>query len=251
MRLRSATAWLCIALAALFLQALADPAAAACTDFSASRSIPAASLHDGFGRAQALPAPPLKAGEYAITIDDGPSPVTTRKYLDILSGECVPATFFLVGRNALAHPELVQAILDGGHRIGNHSMTHADLGKLDLAGIMDELRSGAAAIRKAAGRDVDLSLTRLPGSAGFKSQWPRPIVDAMIAEKMIPAGLDYSPQDWRNSPPEQSFKLLFGSIGDRGVILFHDGQPNTIKLLPMVIEELKRRGATFVRLGDG
>src|SRR4051812_40171506 len=64
----------------------------------------------------------------ALTFDDGPVP-GTRKLLDILARRKVRATFFLVGQNAAAYPDLVRRERDAGHEIGNHSYRHADLGR--------------------------------------------------------------------------------------------------------------------------
>jgi uncharacterized membrane protein/peptidoglycan/xylan/chitin deacetylase (PgdA/CDA1 family) len=60
----------------------------------------------------------------AITFDDGPDPRTLPALLDLLAREKAPATFFLVGRSAAAHPTLVREIVDAGHEVGNHSQTH-------------------------------------------------------------------------------------------------------------------------------
>ena len=58
-----------------------------------------------------------------ITIDDGPSDETPA-VLDLLDAHGAKATFFLVGDRARARPELVRAIVERGHGIGNHSATH-------------------------------------------------------------------------------------------------------------------------------
>ncbi|MDA8140196.1 MAG: polysaccharide deacetylase family protein [Desulfobacteraceae bacterium] len=63
----------------------------------------------------------------ALTFDDGPDPTTTPILLDLLSAHDAPATFFITGRRAAAHPQLIQAILEKGHTIGNHSYSHDPL----------------------------------------------------------------------------------------------------------------------------
>ena len=60
----------------------------------------------------------------ALSFDDGPDPVTTPKLLELLARHRVPASFFVVGRQAQAHPELVGQIRAAGHELGNHSMSH-------------------------------------------------------------------------------------------------------------------------------
>ncbi|MGB2597829.1 MAG: polysaccharide deacetylase family protein, partial [Pseudolabrys sp.] len=60
------------------------------------------------GRKQFPSTLPLRAKELVLTFDDGPWPGTTPKVLDTLKNECVRATFFLLGRNVTAHPEIAR-----------------------------------------------------------------------------------------------------------------------------------------------
>ncbi|KQT62053.1 hypothetical protein ASG54_23330 [Aureimonas sp. Leaf460] len=205
----------------------------------------------GFGRVQGLPRLPLKQNEYVLTIDDGPRSDTTPFLLDILAERCVKATFFLVGKRAEARPRLVQQILEGGHTLGTHTYSHPDLSNLSSEAIEAEMLKGRDAVEAAAkveGYSPSLRLFRYPGSSGVPPILPKPLIDMARSDGLTVAGIDYSPQDWRNSPPEESFKRLFDQWGDRGVILFHDGMANTLLLLPMVLDELQRRGAKIVAL---
>jgi peptidoglycan/xylan/chitin deacetylase (PgdA/CDA1 family) len=56
----------------------------------------------------------------ALTFDDGPDPRWTPQVLELLRQAGVPATFFLIGEHAAAHPELVRRIVREGHQVGNH-----------------------------------------------------------------------------------------------------------------------------------
>ena len=60
----------------------------------------------------------------ALTFDDGPDPLTTPHLLALLSQRRVTAAFFVSGRNAVRHPELIRRILGDGHAVGNHSCSH-------------------------------------------------------------------------------------------------------------------------------
>ena len=60
----------------------------------------------------------------ALTFDDGPSPDSTPFILELLAHHGLPATFFVLGERAARHPQLIRAILAGGHTIGNHSYRH-------------------------------------------------------------------------------------------------------------------------------
>ena len=63
----------------------------------------------------------------ALTFDDGPDPVYTRKLLDVLAREKVPATFFITGTNVARHSDLIAREVREGHAVANHSLTHVDV----------------------------------------------------------------------------------------------------------------------------
>ncbi len=63
----------------------------------------------------------------SITFDDGPDPFTTEPLLALLDRHGVKATFFVLGKKAAAHPQLIKEILKKGHLLGNHSYRHDNL----------------------------------------------------------------------------------------------------------------------------
>lgn len=71
-----------------------------------------------------LPAEATARREVAITIDDGPDPDVTPRVLEILATHGARASFFCIGERAGAHPEIIRAIVAGGHRIENHGQRH-------------------------------------------------------------------------------------------------------------------------------
>ena len=66
-------------------------------------------------------------GCVSLSFDDGPDSVTTPLVLDILKSYQVPATFFVTGKNARSHPDIIARILEQGHTIGNHTYSHDSL----------------------------------------------------------------------------------------------------------------------------
>jgi len=72
--------------------------------------------------------------EVALTFDDGPSPLTTPRVLELLGAARVRATFFVVGRKAQEHPELVRQIAAAGHEVQLHGFEHDRLFSLRLSG---------------------------------------------------------------------------------------------------------------------
>jgi peptidoglycan-N-acetylglucosamine deacetylase len=74
-----------------------------------------------------------------MTFDDGPSAEYTPRLLDLLKARHLKATFFLIGQNVQAHPELVRRIIADGHEVGNHTWDHPQLSKLSDERATDEI----------------------------------------------------------------------------------------------------------------
>lgn len=59
-----------------------------------------------------------------ITLDDGPDPSDTPAILDLLDRHGAKATFFVIGKKAAQHPDLIREIIRRGHQLGNHTWSH-------------------------------------------------------------------------------------------------------------------------------
>ncbi len=99
---------------------------------------------------------PLADHEVVLTFDDGPWPGTTAAVLDALRHECVQASFFLLGQNALAHPDLARRELAEGHTVAHHSFAHPLLDRMAEAAARAEIDHGFAT--------VDTALYGRPGA---------------------------------------------------------------------------------------
>ncbi|HYQ00282.1 MAG TPA: polysaccharide deacetylase family protein [Polyangiaceae bacterium] len=75
-------------------------------------------------RGSALSHSGLTRPQVALTFDDGPHPAWTPRVLDALDQVGAKATFFVVGRNAAAHPQLVVETRRRGHEVGTHLFSH-------------------------------------------------------------------------------------------------------------------------------
>lgn len=193
------------------------------------------------------PALGLAHGEIILTFDDGPKPDTTPAILNILARECIQATFFMIGMRAEAHPELAARVREAGHAIGSHSYTHRELNGLPFEESAQDIQRGYEVVEKAAyGEAADRPrLFRFPG---FKST---PDLIALVhAHRGTVVNTNISPADWRGQPARVTFdrlKKLFDRQ-DRGIVLLHDSQSETVKLLPLLIADMKARGMRIVHL---
>ncbi|MEU6201241.1 bifunctional polysaccharide deacetylase/glycosyltransferase family 2 protein [Streptomyces sp. NPDC047061] len=193
-----------------------------------------------------------KARTIALTFDDGPDPVWTPRILDVLRRNHVHATFFVVGTQVVAHPELVRRIVAEGHQIGIHTFTHPDLSRLAPWQRSLELRETQLAVAGAAGvttgllrppyssendalDDADWSVLKQAGTAGYVTvlstldaeDWQRPGTARVLA----------------NATPH-------GRAGQ--IVLMHDAggdRSQTVAALNTLIPRLKAQGFRFETVG--
>src|ERR1700684_2895007 len=92
---------------------------------------------------------PLADHEVVLTFDDGPSPPTTTRVLAALARECVRVTFFMVGKSASQHPDLVRRIAAEGHTVAHHSWSHRNLMRIEPDQAVEEVDRGISAVEMA------------------------------------------------------------------------------------------------------
>ena len=98
---------------------------------------------------------PLADHEVVLTFDDGPWPATTSRVLAALAQECVHATFFLIGRSASEHRELVRRIAAEGHTVGTHTWSHPSLMRIKPEAAIAEIDRGISAVETALHGNAD------------------------------------------------------------------------------------------------
>jgi peptidoglycan-N-acetylglucosamine deacetylase len=103
----------------------------------------------------------------ALTFDDGPSSEWTPRVLDALRASGVRATFFVLGRHAEAHPELIRRMSEEGHEIASHGYDHALLTFASQADVEQQLERTEASLATALGRQLHPLLFRAPH--GFRN----------------------------------------------------------------------------------
>jgi peptidoglycan-N-acetylglucosamine deacetylase len=191
----------------------------------------------------------------ALTFDDGPDPEWTPQILEILREEHVPATFFIIGSNAEAYPELVQQIVDDGNEVGNHTFTHPNLAETPDRVVALELNATQRLFEALTGRSMRLFRPPYLGDAEPTDE--DEIVPVQVAQDMgyVTVGEHVDPVDWElpgtNAIVARALKLVHDARPNspRNIILFHDAggdRSQTVAALPVLIEKLKAQGYRFV-----
>ncbi len=194
---------------------------------------------------------PPEARGVALTFDDGPSPTSTPKILDLLDEANVKATFFVIGKKAEAHPDLVREIKKRGHVIAMHSYGHHRFFSLKGAKyVREDLVRAMGVLRTITGENV--TLFRPP--IGHTN----PTIARIVKELGLTVvgwnvrGLD----GLRVSDPKKVSARVKRGLKDGAVILLHDAaeredrEPASIAALPEILRAMSGKNLTGVRVDE-
>jgi cellulose synthase/poly-beta-1,6-N-acetylglucosamine synthase-like glycosyltransferase/peptidoglycan/xylan/chitin deacetylase (PgdA/CDA1 family) len=195
--------------------------------------------------------------EVALTFDDGPDETWTPRILDELERLHAPATFFVIGEDALVHPELLRRIAADGDEIGNHSYTHPNMAELPPLGARLEINATQRLIEAYTGRST--RLFRAPYFGDAEPTTADELLPALIAQQhgYTIVGLHVDAEDWQRPGVPAIVANVMRSVTratplrSENVILLHDGGGNraqTVAALPRIVHDLRAAGFTIVPL---
>ena len=214
--------------------------------------------------AQAAPAEDRSNVVY-LTYDDGPTYTETIRLLDILDSYGVKATFFVTGESVQKYPASAKAIVARGHQIGCHSVTHIyDKIYTSTEALEEELLEWEKIVTAAGitlddahklfrypggsnnnaigGTDKSLAMTEMLQSHAYRAyDWNVVTNDAVLYT--APYGTDT--YDYIRDTFLETFEAKASKNESPIIILMHETVPETIDLMPWMIETLINRGYTF------
>jgi len=157
----------------------------------------------------------IRPGAVALTFDDGPQPGSTDRILDLLGELGVKATFFCVGKNVRAHPELVLRIRDEGHALGSHSFTHPHPGETAVRPLARDYRQGQEVLAQVVGTRT--SMFRPPhGHIGWAGA-------GVIRRLGLVTWLwSVDPEDWRPGATREHITSVGAQATSGDIVLLHD-----------------------------
>lgn len=171
----------------------------------------------------------ISKNQVSLTFDDGPNQVFTPRVLELLKQYNAKATFFLIGKNAEKHSELVQDILRQGHTIGNHTYSHSNnFGFFGTSKVVKDLQKANAIIEKITGYKMKLY------RPAFGVTNPS-IQEAVKALKITPIGWTIRSLDTTNRSEESILKRITSKVSKGDVILLHDTSDKTIEVLERLL----------------
>lgn len=183
--------------------------------------------------------------EVVLTFDDGPLPAITRPILDTLDRFCTRATFFSVGRMAIAYPALTREIMARGHTLGTHTWSHPlNLRRSSIERAREEIEKGHAAVTLAAGRPI-APFFRFPGLSDSG-----PMLKHLQDRGIAAFTVDVVSNDSYISDGDRLLARTLREVESQngGIVLFHDIKAVTARILPRFLTELQSRGFKVVHL---
>lgn len=183
-----------------------------------------------------------------ITFDDGPNEPYTSQILDILKEFGAKASFFVCGKNVEYFPEITKRIVEEGHTIGNHTLSHSFL--LTTFGFLKK------EIEKT--EEIILKVTKVK-TKFFRPPWGilNPQLKKYLKEKNYKVVFwDINTYDWLRPSIKFIERRIFKKIKPNSIILFHDGggskirvdRSKTVEILSLMIEKLNKEGYKLTSL---
>jgi peptidoglycan-N-acetylglucosamine deacetylase len=198
----------------------------------------------------------------ALTFDDGPQGKETEKILDVLKKNNTPATFFLMGKNVMSHPDLVQRMYDEGHTIGNHTFTHDAQVHESRERIVYELNQTNKLVESIVGHST--VLYRPPYLLDMKPfqvtplPTDKPVWGWVHDAGYVPVGVDLDSDDWTVSSKALAVEEVRSALEakktryygtDQHIFLLHD-EKQTAEALPEILALIESYGYTVVPLPE-
>jgi peptidoglycan-N-acetylglucosamine deacetylase len=177
-----------------------------------------------------------------LTFDDGPHPQITPFVLDELKKYNAKATFFCIGKNVKAHPDVYKRILLEGHRTGNHTFNHFNGTKTGDDQWLNDVKEAA--------QWIDSNLFR-PPYGRIKGFCAKLLLETKPPFKIIMWNVLSADFDTAKTG-EQCFNHVKKNSGTGSIIVFHDSEKAAPRLeyaLPKTLEYFAEQGFRFKSIG--
>jgi polysaccharide deacetylase family sporulation protein PdaB len=186
---------------------------------------------------------PLAGNMVALTFDDGPYPVWTAEYLELLEKYQIKATFFLVGQRVKQYPHLAQKIQNKKCEIGTHSYGHHNLVQRNLKQLEADFMYTKENIKKAVGQEPRLFR---PPFGAYND------VVLEIAEKYGQKTITWNidPRDWNSHDSNEIVYRVLSQVSGGSIVLLHEGRKSTLAALPRIIKGLREKGYEIVSVSE-
>ena len=167
-----------------------------------------------------------------LTFDDGPTPGITEWILAMLEKYDAKATFFVLGKNVEAYPDLFRRIVDAGHKVGNHTYSHQKGWGMSLERYIEDVDFANDLIHSELFRPPYARIT--PAQARALSQRYKLVMWDVLSR-------DYS----RSLSPRKCLKNVTKHLEPGAIVVFHDSEKsfrNMRYALPRTLDKIRKLG---------
>ncbi len=179
------------------------------------------------------------------TFDEGYENGYTPTILDILKDKDVKAAFFVTGSYVKQHPDYVKRMIDEGHIVGNHTMTHPSLPTITDEKIKNELEGVNALVEKETGKETKYLR---PPQGEYTERTLR--VTKEMGYTTVFWSLAF--RDWLplKGGSQESYDTVMNNIHPGAVVLLHAESKDDTEALPEIIDSIRENGYEFKTLDD-
>ncbi len=184
----------------------------------------------------------------ALTFDDGPNPAHAAEILSTLQRLEIPATFFLVGKEIEANPDLCRRLVEQGHELGNHTYSHQPMVFVPLSFVESEIDRTDEQIR-GCGYAGPIQF-RPPNS---KKLFVLPYFLAHSGRNDILTDVEPDSLGQIASDPGRMVQYVLDRARPGSIILLHPWyatSANALNALPGIVDGLRARGLRFVTVSQ-
>jgi peptidoglycan/xylan/chitin deacetylase (PgdA/CDA1 family) len=199
----------------------------------------------GFGAEEHFKGPDLlRDKEVVLTFDDGPRVGGTEPILKALDDQCLKATFFEIGQNAMAHSDVTRAVIAAGMTVGTHTWSHRNLAGLPHNKAVAQIERGISAVTTAADGPI-APFFRFPDL-----QHTQRLVDYLGQRNIATISADIDSRDFTMHTPAPVVESVISQLQQRGkgIVLLHDLHKNTAEAVPEMLRQLKAGGYKIVHI---
>ena len=176
----------------------------------------------------------------ALTFDDGPHPYYTEQLLDGLKERGAKASFFVLGKQAQAYPELIKRMQDEGHLVGNHTYNHIQLGQGNREEFKEELIQTSEVLTELTGEETQY--VRPPYGS-----WDKSFETELM---MFPVLWTVDPMDWCSDDVSGIVQRVTKKTRENSIILMHDEYKSSVTAALQIVDILQEQGYEFVTVDE-
>ena len=179
---------------------------------------------------------PVEKKKIALTFDDGPDMECTPMLLDGLAERNVKATFFVIGKQAQAQPEIMERMVKDGHLIGNHTYNHVDIRNMTESAAKEEILKANEVIIKYTGEEPYFLRPPFGNGSGRLEK----------DLEMIQVLWTIDTMDWACKNEAKICNTVYREIEENSIILMHDEYPTSVRAALSIFDQLQKEGYEFV-----